>query len=197
MICLDRVSKSYGERSVLRDISFTFDGPGILAVTGANGSGKTTLLRLLAGLETPDSGEIRMPNIDRISYVFQDYRLVPALSALKNIELVLDSANRAEGQKWLHAVGLSEQADVSPSLLSGGMQQRLAIARALAYGGDLLLLDEPFSALDGEWKQRMMETVAQYAASHPVVLVSHNEEEITALGCRIFTLPGTGRRAKT
>ena len=190
MIVLDRVSKSFGEKEVLRDVSLTFDGPGILAVTGANGSGKTTLLRLLAGLETPDSGEIKMTGINRIAYVFQDYRLVPALSALKNIELVLDASRRADGRKWLEAVGLSAQADSLPPSLSGGMQQRLAIARALAYGGELLLLDEPFSALDGEWKTRMIEAVAHFAATGTVVLVSHNAEEIDALGCRVFPLHG-------
>lgn len=186
MIALSHVSKQFGEKEVLRDFSLTLGETGITAVVGKNGSGKTTLLRILAGLEKKYSGEVVTGN--RIACVFQDYRLVPTLTARENIALVLDKERRGGAENHLRAVGLEAEADSLPGSLSGGMQQRLALARAFAYEGDLLLLDEPFSALDDEWKQKMMDAVQKSAQTRPVVLVTHDPAELAYLNCKVVRL---------
>lgn len=188
MIRMEHVSKCFGEAGLIDGLSLEIGTRGILAVTGANGSGKTTLLRLLAGLETPDSGAVIRPDGCRIAYVFQDLRLVPTLTALENIELVLDRSRRGEAKRFLALVGLTEKADALPGALSGGMRQRIALARAFACGGDILLLDEPFSALDAEWRQRMADEVKRISETKPVVLVTHDPEDIAQLGCRVLSL---------
>lgn len=186
MISLSHVSKHFGEKEVLRDFSLTLGENGVTAIIGKNGSGKTTLLRILAGLEKKYSGEVVTGS--RVAYVFQDYRLVPTLTALENIALVLDKARRGEALEYLHAVGLEAEADSLPGSLSGGMQQRLALARAFAFDGDLLLLDEPFSALDGEWRRKMTDAVRNCAQTRPVVLVSHDPQDLAELNCRVVRL---------
>lgn len=186
MISLSHVTKRFGEKEVLHDFSLTPGESGVTAVVGKNGSGKTTLLRILAGLDKKYAGEVVTGN--RIAFVFQDLRLVPTLSALENVVLVLDKNRRDEAIAFLRAVGLEQEADSLPGSLSGGMQQRLALARAFAYGGDLLLLDEPFSALDGEWKRRMLDAVRDYARTRPVILVTHDASEIEYLNGKTVRL---------
>ncbi|MBO2527495.1 MAG: ABC transporter ATP-binding protein [Clostridiales bacterium] len=189
MIRLSHVTKQFGDKTVLKDFSLEIGTPGITAVTGKNGSGKTTLLRIIAGLDKKYSGEVITGS--RISYVFQDCRLVPTLTALENIALVLDRGQRTEAFRWLTAVGLEAEADSLPDSLSGGMKQRIALARAFAYGGDVLLLDEPFSALDVEWKQRMMNAVLDYSHCHLVILVTHDPAELAFLSCKTVCLDGS------
>ena len=186
MIGLSHVSKHFGDKEVLRDFSLTLGETGITAIVGRNGSGKTTLLRILAGLEKKYSGEVVTGN--RVAYVFQDYRLVPTLTARKNIALVLDKERGGEAIGYLRAVGLEAEADSLPGSLSGGMQQRLALARAFAYDGDLLLLDEPFAALDDEWRRKMTDAVLDYAKTRPVVLVTHDLQDLDDLNCKVVRL---------
>ena len=184
MIALSHVTKHFGEKEVLHDVSLKLGENGVTAVVGKNGSGKTTLLRILAGLESKDTGEVVTGS--RIAYVFQELRLVPTLTALENVALVLDKDRRGEAEKQLRAVGLEAEADRLPGSLSGGMQQRLA--RAFAFDSDLLLLDEPFSALDDAWKQKMMDAVRDYARSRPVVLVTHDLSDVEYLNCKTVRL---------
>ena len=186
MISLSHVSKHFGEKEVLRDFSLTPGESGVTAIVGKNGSGKTTLLRILAGLEKKYSGEVVTGT--RVAYMFQDYRLVPTLTALENVALVLDKTRRGEALEHLRAVGLEAEADSLPGSLSGGMQQRLALARAFAFDGDLLLLDEPFSALDEEWRQKMTDAVREYAQTRPVVLVTHDAQDLAELHCKVVRL---------
>ena len=192
MIELVQISKAYGEKAVISDFSLTLPDRGILALTGKNGSGKTTLLRLLAGLEEPDAGQIRMPVQTRVSYVFQDYRLLPSLTVRQNLLLVLEKSRRQEADTWLQAVGLAAYADALPASLSGGMRQRTALARALAYGGELLLLDEPFAALDTTWKPRMMDEVLRAAETGCVLLTTHDPSDLSRLGCSVVSLSDSG-----
>lgn len=186
MISLSHVTKRFGDKVVLRDFSLRLGETGVTALTGSNGSGKTTLLRILAGLEKKDSGEVVTGS--RIAYVFQELRLVPTLTALENVALVLDKPRRGAAVDFLRAVGLEAEAGSLPGSLSGGMQQRLALARAFAYDGDLLLLDEPFSALDEAWKQKMLDAVRDCARTRPVVLVTHDASDVAYLNCKTVRL---------
>ncbi len=186
MISLSHVTKHFGEKAVLQDFSLQLGDRGVTAIVGKNGSGKTTILRILAGLERKYAGEVVTG--ERIAYVFQDLRLVPTLTALKNIALVLDKDRRGEAERQLRAVGLEAEAGSLPGSLSGGMQQRLALARAFAFDSDLLLLDEPFSALDEAWKRKMLDAVRDYAQTRPVVLVTHDMSDVAYLNCRAVRL---------
>lgn len=188
MIKLKNVTKKYKNKTVINRLNLTLPNSGIVLLTGKNGSGKTTLLRLIAGLEKPTKGAVLVPNGCRVSYAFQDYRLVPTLTALENINFVLGGKQTNDALQWLEKVGLANESGAFPNALSGGMQQRLGLARALAFESDVLLLDEPFSALDDESKQKMMDLVLEYAATRLVVLVSHDAAERNYLGGQTVNL---------
>lgn len=205
-IALQQVDFAYPDgTAVLRDFSLILPAQGTVCLFGPSGCGKTTLLRLLAGLETPQSGRIEETAAERcrphgkngavsplrVSMVFQENRLLPWDTALENVASVLegtDASDRAMG--WLERVGLAEAAGKRPSELSGGMQRRVAIARALAYPSDLLILDEPFAGLDeGLWTS-IAALIASGSAVRPTVLVTHVREEAEAMGARILRLDG-------
>ncbi len=192
MLKLNNISKSFGDKLVLDRVSLQIGTRGITAIMGQSGIGKTTLLRIISGLETADSGTVES-TFKRISYKFQEPRLFEWLTAIENIKVAIgDTTDGVEiAKSYLQKVGLSESADLYPNELSGGMQQRVSFARALAYEGDLLLLDEPFSAVDEKTKQILISLVAEYAQNHAVILVTHSTEEASALGATIVTLTGT------
>lgn len=180
-LSLESLSKHYGDKSVLRDFSFNFPSQGVVAVMGPSGCGKTTLLRLIAGLEQPDSGEVHLPKDTKLSMVFQEDRLLDTLTARENILVVMAGhtpQNRARADYCLDRCGLLPEADRYPGQLSGGMRRRVALARAVAYGGNLLLLDEPFKGLDRALKQQVMDFVLE-GGDHAALtlLVTHDREE--------------------
>ena len=179
------VSLSFGDQQVLRGVSFTLQPGGRLALMGPSGCGKTTLLRLAAGLLEPDSGEVLRPDVGA-AVVFQEPRLLPWLTAEENVDLVLSdrSATLPQARAWLEKLGLADAAGKYPAELSGGMQRRVALARALALGRELLLLDEPFSALDEEQREGAQRLVAEQGCA--ILLATHDEREAAALGCRIL-----------
>ena len=179
------VSLSFGDQQVLRGVSFTLPAGGRLALMGPSGCGKTTLLRLAAGLLEPDSGEVLRPD-GGAAVVFQEPRLLPWLTAEENVNLVLSdrSATLPQARAWLGKLGLADAAGKYPAELSGGMQRRVALARALALGRELLLLDEPFSALDEEQRAGAQRLVAEQGCA--ILLATHDEREAAALGCRIL-----------
>ena len=150
MIDIKNLSLSYGGERVIDSFSLHVEGGGRIALLGPSGCGKTSLMHAIVGLLKPAKGSVCVSG--RVSCVFQEPRLLPWLSALENINVVLSDspATLPEARKWLEAVGLGEAAEKRPGELSGGMQQRLSIARALAYGGDVLLLDEPLKGMDTE-----------------------------------------------
>ena len=187
MLKINNISKKYGDNEVIKNLSFLCPDVGVIAIMGASGIGKTTLLNIISSIEKADSGEIES-TFKKISYKFQEPRLIEWLTAQENIEAVLPSNSKKEALEWLEAVELADSADKYPNELSGGMQQRVALARALAYGGDLLLLDEPFGAVDSETKKILTETVAQYAKSNAVILVTHDINEAESLNAEIITL---------
>ena len=147
MIELKHVTCAYGEKTPVRNLTLTLSDAGVIGVFGASGSGKTTLLRLLAGRLQPTSGTVEGLCGKRVSMVFQEDRLLPWRTALENVALVRDGSS-GDATRLLDAMELSAEAEKLPAALSGGMQRRVALARALNFGGDVLLLDEPFKGLD-------------------------------------------------
>jgi len=175
----EHISFSYNGQSVLTDFSLELPDHGITALSGPSGCGKTTLLHLIAGLIAPDEGSVKGILRNRIGVVFQEDRLLPWLTAAENLNLIF--RNPVQTRDMLRNVKLSEQANYYPSELSGGMKRRIALARALAFDCDLLLLDEPFQGLDQDLKVKMYEWVREAAQTKPVLMVTHDASEITEL----------------
>jgi NitT/TauT family transport system ATP-binding protein len=189
-IKFENVSKAFGENIVLRDFSLKLPDRGIVAIMGPSGYGKTTLLRLLSGLETPDSGEIRTSH-KRLSIVFQEDRLLEGVSALGNIMAVLDTRNEELAMQWLGHMNLEDSADLLPKELSGGMKRRLAIARAMAFGGDFMLLDEPFAGLDDNTRERIYPFIFDKEnSSRLTIVVTHDRSEAERIADRLIVMGG-------
>ena len=177
IICRN-ISKSYGENQVLSDLSFSMEYGGVYRIIGASGCGKTTLLRLICGLEKPDSGTLTGAKREDISYLFQEDRLLPWFSALKNVEIASTDKNRRElAEKLLSELGLDKEKDfrLLPSELSGGMSRRVAIARALIRPSRILILDEALRGLDDENRARCAEVIGRYSQKKTVIFVTHGE----------------------
>lgn len=194
------ISKSYSQAGrsiqVLKNLHFSLAKKESLAIVGQSGSGKSTLLSLLSGLEKPDQGSLFFDDIDlgtlsenqltalraqRISLIFQDYHLVPHLTAVENVQLSLDIKKMPEAEKqarhWLEKVGLQHRSQHFPAELSGGEQQRVAIARSLAIQPDLLLADEPSGSLDEQTGQHITQLMFDllHQSSASLILVTHNQ----------------------
>lgn len=184
------IHKSFSSRDILKSLSLEVKAGEFVALIGASGSGKTTLLRILAGLERIEAGQVKVP--EARSVVFQEPRLGPHLKVWRNVVLGLSGreASRIRAQAVLDEVGLSRHADSWPRTLSGGEAQRVALARALVRQPDLLLLDEPFAALDALTRIRMHELVAALCKRHrpAVVLVTHDVDEAILLADRVVVL---------
>ena len=172
---------NYGEKSMIEKLSFSLTHGRHIAVMGVSGRGKTTLLRLLLGLIEPQEGEIIRGEGERPAVVFQEDRLLPWFTALKNVELV--SNNAGEALSLLCDMELGDAADKLPKELSGGMQRRVAIARALAFKGDPLLLDEPFKGLDPDMRERIAGKILEHAKGASILLITHDEKEAELLNC--------------
>ena len=187
MLELKNVSLRLGDKQVLRDCNLRLADGGRIALMGPSGCGKTTLLRVALSLQKPDAGEVSC-SWNKIGVVFQEPRLLGWCTAEENINLVLsDKAETLpEAALWLDRLELSEARGLYPAELSGGMRQRLSIARALALRPELLILDEPFKAMDEALVARVRQTVAQSLSDAALLLVTHSEEEARAFGCRIL-----------
>lgn len=187
MLELKDVSVSFGEKRVLSDCSLSLGDRERIALMGPSGCGKTTLLRVALSLQRPDSGEVRT-DARRAAAVFQEARLFPWLTALENVNLVLSGSKetRAEAMDWLRRLELADAAGLYPRELSGGMRQRVSIARALAVKPDLLILDEPFKQLDTALRDRVAALLSDACAACAMLLATHSEAEAEALGCRIL-----------
>lgn len=173
-IIIRHLNKSYGGNPVLKDLSALIPAGKLTAVMAPSGTGKTTLLRILAGLEKPDSGEITGLSGLRVSMVFQEDRLIDSLDAAANIRITAPGLTEQETEKALIETGLAEAVHQKTSDLSGGMKRRVAVLRALLARYDLLLLDEPFTGLDTETKEKVIRTLLQRAAGKTVILVTHD-----------------------
>lgn len=207
LIRLEDLSFSYGGEQTLAHISLDIAESEFVAVIGPSGCGKSTLLRLISGLLMPTSGELRIggrrvtgPGLDR-AMVFQDYSLFPWFTCGQNISLALEQAKpglsaaerRHLAEEYLAMVDLGGQADKLPGELSGGMRQRAAIARAIATNAPILLMDEPFGALDAITRARQQDMLLQIWQSgggqhKTVVFVTHDVDEALLLASRVLVL---------
>jgi sulfonate transport system ATP-binding protein len=189
-VVLRRVTKSFGPRTVLSDLDVEVQRGEFVALLGASGSGKTTLLRVLLGLESTSEGDVLVP--EARTTVFQEPRLVASMKVWRNVLIGQPrTAQRHQvAMDALHEVGLEAVADAWPGTLSGGEAQRVALARALVRQPELLLLDEPFAALDALTRLKMQALVAELCARHrpAVLLVTHDVEEAVLLADRVLVL---------
>ena len=187
MIRLDGVSLRFGEKRVLDHFSLVLPCSGILGLSGPSGCGKTTLARVLAGLISPDSGNVSGIAPGEAALLFQEDRLLPWLTAIGNVAAVCDKATARE---FLAAVGLEAEADTRPDALSGGMRRRVSLARSLVYPSRLLILDEPFTGVDAPLRERLYPLIRAAAEEKPVVLITHHLDELAALADSALTLDG-------
>jgi len=193
---INGISKRFpgGASIVLDNVSLSIAQGEFVCLLGASGCGKTTLLNLIAGLDVPSSGTISATG--RTSLIFQEPALFPWLTAGKNIELALKasgverSKRKEKAQELLHLVHLDRSYDQRPHELSGGMKQRVAIARALAQESKILLLDEPFAALDAITRDFLHEEISRVWKERglSIVFVTHNVREAVRLGQRVLLL---------
>lgn len=192
---VENISMRYGDREVLRNFSYEFPQSGVIALMGPSGCGKTTLLRIIAGLEKSQTGAICLTQGERISMVFQEDRLVSGLTILENILLVMSDLksmqNRERALEYLMRCGLSHEEGRYPAQLSGGMRRRVAIARAMAFDGGVLILDEPFKGLDDKVKRMVMDFVFSdtFRSKRLAIMVTHDSSEAAAAD-KILQLDG-------
>ncbi len=171
---IEHLCKAYDGRPVLKNVSFTAIAGRVTCIMAPSGRGKTTLLRILLGLERADSGTVSLPAHCRWSAVFQEDRLLEHLDAMENLRFVLGGAlDGAAARALLTELGLGDTAGKPVREFSGGMKCRLALARALLAPFDALALDEPFTGLDGDNRDRAWRCVLGRTAGRPVLLVSH------------------------
>lgn len=177
-IIVEHLCKRYGEKQIFQDYSVRIREGEVSVIMAPSGEGKTTFIRLLAGLETADSGTISGLDGKKISMVFQEDRLCNHLNAVMNIRLVCDkNVSKEQIYDELQRVGLAGSEIQAVSELSGGMRRRVALLRALLASYDVLILDEPFKGLDDEIKKKVMDYTKQKSAGKTVILVTHDEEE--------------------
>ena len=185
MISVKDITVRVEEKTVLDHFSLELPEEGITALSGPSGCGKTTLLRVLAGLQPVEGGTVTVPNPPVI--LFQENRLLPWRTVEQHITDVLPRSRREEAGRWLALAELEGEEKTYPAALSGGMGRRLALARTLACGGGVILLDEPFTGVDAPRAARILDRVRQLGV--PVVLSSH-EAEVVALCDRVIELSG-------
>ncbi|WP_339061791.1 ABC transporter ATP-binding protein [Tepidibacillus marianensis] len=201
-ISLENVSKSYGDLKVLSNVNFTVESGEFVAIVGPSGCGKSTALRMIAGLEKPTIGKVMadekiidQPDPQRI-LIFQEHALFPWRTVGENVEFGLELANlakeerEARTQAILSKVGLADFKDYYPGQLSGGMRQRASIARALVMDPDLLLLDEPYGALDAITRLKMQNELMSlwFSSGKTVILITHDIDEAIYLADKIYVM---------
>ncbi len=218
-LTVEAITKGFAHRKrgfqpVLGEISFSVEEGEFVTIIGSSGSGKSTLLKVLAGLELPDSGRVCLEGRPitepsrRLGVVFQQHVLLPWLTAEQNVIFALDADGRSDrsaaqkeelAEKWLDLVHLTEAADKKPGQLSGGMQQRVGIARAFALESEVLLLDEPLGALDALTRHSLQQQLLHLSEQEKrtFVLVTHDVDEALMLSDRILVLSqGPGARVQ-
>jgi len=204
-VTIERVSKAFGDFKALKDVSLEIRKGEFFSLLGPSGCGKTTLLRIIAGFETPDDGAIALdgtevlslpPNMRHVNTVFQNYALFPHLSVFENVAFPLrikklpNAAIKEKVRDYLKLVELQDHASKKPSQLSGGQKQRVAIARALINEPNVLLLDEPLSALDAKLRQHMLIELDRIHDKIGItfIYVTHDQQEALSVSDRIAVM---------
>ena len=198
-LTLNNITKSFGKQPVLDEVSITVKSNRVTAIVGESGSGKTTLLRIIAGLETPESGSVILdgkeitslpPNKRSMGLVFQDYALFPHLTVEKNITFGVKKKKAKVTQKMLELIHLEGYEKRHPHELSGGQQQRVALARALAPSPSILLMDEPFSNLDPIRRKKLREQIQLLTTQTnlTIIIITHDIEDALDISDSIVIL---------
>ncbi|MBR6270835.1 MAG: ATP-binding cassette domain-containing protein [Lachnospiraceae bacterium] len=182
------VSKNFGEKSVLDKVSLSAKEGEILALMAPSGAGKTTLLRIIAGTETPDSGEIKAPEKGSIRLMFQEDRLLEYLNPVENVLFTSPCVTAAEIKDALTKIGLGDSLSQKTGEFSGGMKRRVALVRALLSDSELLLLDEPLTGLDEDSRLLAVSLIKNLRRGRTVILTTHREDEAALLAARIAHL---------
>jgi len=213
LITAQHITKSFGDFEALHDVSLEIPSGSLTALLGPSGSGKSTLLRVIAGLEVPDAGSVVIDDVDAtalppqkrgIGFVFQHYAAFKHMTVRGNVAFGLTVRKRPKAEidarvkELLGIVGLAGYADRYPSQLSGGQRQRMALARALAVEPSVLLLDEPFGALDNQTRVLMQEMLLGIweREQKTVLFVTHDIEEAIFLGSRVIVMSARPGRIK-
>lgn len=192
-LTIKNLSKSFDEKTLFRDFSYSFEDSGIYVISGESGVGKTTLLRIIAGLDKNYSGTVTGGGFDNVSVCFQENRLFPHLSAFNNVFMVSFSEETEENKNKVRALlkrlNLTDKdMELYPSELSGGMRQRIAFARAVLKNSSILILDEATKELDSALKSELLTIIKEESDSRLVIMVTHDPEEIKLLSATVVSL---------
>ncbi len=188
-IRLIKISKSFGEKQVLKDVTMTFPDQRASCIMGPSGSGKTTLINVLLGLISPDTGKMEGMEDKRLSAVFQEDRLIEHWDAVKNIQLVCNKdVTEAMIHSHLREVGLSDYQGKMVRSFSGGMRRRVAIVRAILSLNNLVIMDEPFKGLDSSLKLQVIQYVKEHTKNKTLIFITHDQEEVALLEAELFTI---------
>ena len=188
-IRLTNLRKSFGEKTVLADLSLTLPAGRVTCVMAPSGGGKTTLMHIMLGLLPPDSGTVSGLDGQKIAAVFQEDRLIDTMDPVSNIRLVSPSLKRDAVIEEMRRIGLTDCAGQPVSELSGGMRRRVALLRALMSDWDFLLMDEPFKGLDEETRAQTIRETRRLTAGRTVLLITHDPVEAEMMDAVVIHLP--------
>lgn len=180
---LRNLTKSFGKNTVIKNFSLTIENGERLAIVSYSGSGKTTLFRIMAGLDKRFEGEKNVEGT--VALMFQEDRLFEHSTVLENVTAVSNETEE-KASELLRRLGLSEHLNSYPEALSGGQRRRVALARALFYDGDVVLLDECFTGLDPETKEVTASVINEYTVGKTLLLITHDREEAKLLNCKLL-----------
>ena len=187
MYSASHIRKSYGDKTVLRDVSLCIPEDQPVILMGPSGCGKSTLFNILLGLEEPDSGEVT-GRPARVAAVFQENRLSETYTVLQNVRMVAPNRPVSEAVDLLTELGLADAIHEKAKDLSGGMKRRAAIARALFCHSEALLMDEPFKGLDEDTKDKTIQIVKRWSEGKKVLCITHDETLASRFGGRVYQL---------
>lgn len=192
---LEKITARYGDLTVLKDFSLELPDSGIICFFAPSGTGKTTLLNLLCGLMQPESGQILGLEHKKFAFVFQEDRLIPSLSARDNVGLVLNREHQSLAARYLSELGLSDWETATPAQLSGGMQRRVAIARAFTYAEQcgkqaVYLLDEPLKGLDEKTAQQTLRLIRRWVGGQLAFFITHDRNQARQIADLIVSFDG-------
>lgn len=187
MLEIKNLNFSYGEKQIFSHFSISIPDKGVYVLMGPSGCGKSTLISLVAGFVKPHRGSIKCAS-KKTSFSFQDSRLIPTENAVSNVNFVLGGKSETlkKAASVLSELGLQDALLKLPSEMSGGMQKRVSLARALAYDGDFLLLDEPLTGIDDETKGKILAKIKEIGKYTPVLMITHDKDEALSVADKIF-----------